>query len=167
MPDAVLMSPVAQVAADMKRYKEVTALESDLDKEKKILRDRILSYLREGGTQVDGLEAGGYRASVSYRTYWGFNGETGGGPMVDDGRDHTYYELDPEERKKRLAALKSFFTRYYPDGYIPASDKIAKAVEAAEAASPRFAKAIAAGNGPAWLKKTETPILRVSGSGVA
>lgn len=140
----------------MRRYKEVMDEASTLEKEKAVLRDRITSYLREGGTQVDGLEAGGYRASISYRTYWGFNEGAGdGGP---DG-------VTIEARGMRLASLKRFFTRYFPDGYLPASDKIAKAVEAASVASPRFAADLAKGRLPEWLKKSDTPILRVSGSG--
>ncbi len=162
----VLSTPLAQVASDMKRYREVMDAEKALDTEKRELRDRITSYMREGGAQVAGLEAGGYRASIAYRTYYGFN-EASGGPVVDDGRDdHTISPVSPEQRIARLASMKRFFARYFADGYIPAGEKIAKAVEAAQASSPRFAADLEKGRLPEWLKKSDTPILRVSGSGV-
>lgn len=97
---------------------------------KESLVEQIKAKMQAEGMKT--VKAGGQRATLSDRTYYGFN-----------------RGASPEEQEKNLAALKVFFDQYAPELNVPASTGIAKAVEAYFAATGQQVL-------PDFIKKNET-----------
>lgn len=138
------------MASALSEYQAISADIRELEARKKALREKIESQMLEVGASA--VEAGGYRASIYHRNYFGFN-ETDA-----EGRP-----LDPPDIAARRRALRRFFSQYAPDLDIPASDKIAKAWESYLGTLPESMRE--GTEPPDWLKISKSPTLRISGAG--
>ncbi len=144
------MLKTQELADKMARYTELSKEIKEREQEKDVLRAELTQHMREGGASITGIEAGGYRASISFRENFGFNVET------ETGEPITHDEV--ASRRKAMAA---FFKRVDETLYVPSTEKIAKVIEAWRADPRNADKPL-----PKWCRRSESPILRVSGSGV-
>jgi len=117
-------------AALLQQHANARDMEARACRLKESLVEQIKAKMTAEGMKT--VKAGGQRATLSERSYYGFNkGDT------------------PEEQAKNLADLKAFFDQYAPDLNVPATTNIAKAVEAFFAATGQQEL-------PAFIKKNDT-----------
>lgn len=129
------------VADMLEEYDELSKSIRAMEEAKQAVKAAIFSKMRETGENVDVIEAGGYRASIAYREYLSF----------DPGEDSA-------SAKARVTLLGEMFKKVAPLEYVPASDRINKMWTAWVDAHPDGATM------PEFLKKSQTPVLRVSGA---